>query len=201
MFDRAVRRRIDPWLDGLADRCIAGGLSANTITVAGFGFGLIAMLLIATRHDLVGLVALAVNRVADGVDGAVARRVGPTDLGGYLDIVLDFLVYAGIPLAFAVSRPEQALPAAFLIFSFVGTGTTFLAFAIFERRGGAAGAASQGKAFHYLGGLTEGSETVACFAIMLLFPGVFATAAWLFGTLCWITTLGRIQVAVAALRR
>jgi phosphatidylglycerophosphate synthase len=200
MFDRAARRAVDPLVDRLADRCVARGLSANAVTAIGFGFGLLAMLLVALRHDLLGLLALAVNRTADGVDGAVARRTGATELGGYLDIVCDFLVYAGIPLAFALGRPEQALPAAFLIFSFVGTGTTFLAFAIFTARPGENGARSQGKSFHYLGGLTEGSETIACFVIVLLFPGLFAPAAWLFGALCWITTAGRILAAVTALR-
>jgi phosphatidylglycerophosphate synthase len=195
MLDRAARRRLDPLLDRWAERCIALGLSANAVTLAGFAIGLLAMLFVAAGHDLVGLILLLLNRAADGIDGAVARRTRPTERGGYLDIVLDFILYSGVPFAFAVGHPEQALAAAFLIFSFVGTGTSFLAFAIFKRD-----APKQGKAFHYLGGLTEGTETIAFFMLVLLFPGAFGIAAWIFGGLCWLTTVGRIGAAASALR-
>jgi phosphatidylglycerophosphate synthase len=195
MFDRAARRRLDPLLDRSAERCIALGLSADAVTLIGFGIGLLAMLFIALGHDVIGLVLLLLNRMADGVDGAVARRTLPTTRGGYLDIVLDFILYSGVPFAFAVGHPEHALAAAFLIFSFVGTGTSFLAFAIFKRD-----APREGKAFHYLGGLTEGAETIAFFVLVLLFPSTFTVAAWIFGVLCWLTTLGRIGAAVNALR-
>jgi phosphatidylglycerophosphate synthase len=195
MLDRAARRRFDPLLDRWAESCIARGLSANAVTVIGFGIGLLAMLAIATGHNLIGLVLLLLNRAADGVDGAIARRTQPTERGGYLDIVLDFILYAGVAFAFAVGHPAQALAAAFLIFSFVGTGTSFLAFAIFNRD-----APRMGKAFHYLGGLTEGTETIALFVIVLLFPNAFSVAAWIFGALCWVTTAGRIGAAVSALR-
>ena len=195
MFDRAARRRLDPLLDRWAEACVARGISANAVTVAGFSLGLVAMLLVATGHDLLGLILLLANRVADGLDGAIARRTRPTERGGYLDIVLDFIVYSGLPFAFALGHPEHAVAAAFLIFSFVGTGTSFLAFAIFKR-----GAPTLGKAFHYLGGLTEGTETIAFFVLVLLFPGVFGVAAVIFGLLCWLTTAGRIAAAVRALR-
>jgi phosphatidylglycerophosphate synthase len=195
MLDRAARRRLDPLLDRWAERCIALGLSANAVTLAGFAIGLLAMLFVAAGHDLVGLILLLLNRAADGIDGAVARRTRPTERGGYLDIVLDFILYSGVPFAFAVGHPEQALAAAFLIFSFVGTGTSFLAFAIFKRD-----APKQGKAFHYLGGLTEGTETIAFFVLVLLFPSAFSVAAWIFGGLCWLTTVGRIGAAASALR-
>src|SRR4051812_34390158 len=107
MLDRAARRRLDPLLDRLAAGCIARGLSANTVTLIGFGIGLLAMLFIALRHDLIGLLLLLLNRTADGVDGAVARRTQATERGGYLDIVLDFILYSGVPFAFAVGHPEQ----------------------------------------------------------------------------------------------
>jgi phosphatidylglycerophosphate synthase len=195
VFDRAARRRLDPLLERIAAHCIARGLSANAVTLIGFGIGLLGLLAIATRHDLIGLALLLLNRTADGVDGAIARRTRPTERGGYLDIVLDFILYSGVPFAFAVGRPEQALAASFLIFAFVGTGTSFLAFAIFKPD-----APTMGKAFHYLGGLTEGTETIAFFAIVLLFPNLFGVAAWIFGALCWLTTAGRIAAAVRALR-
>ena len=202
MLDRAARRLVDPPLERLAAACAARKIGANAVTLAGFGFGLLAMLGVAGEHYLLALVPLGLNRVADGLDGALARRSRPTDLGGYLDIVLDFIFYAGFVLAFAVADPARGVAAAFLIFSFVGTGTSFLAFAIFEAKRGAVGigAASNGKAFRYLGGLTEGTETILLFVFICLFPSAFVPAAWLFGIACWLTTFGRILTAVRELR-
>ena len=124
-----------------------------------------------------------------------------SDLGGYLDIVLDFLFYSGVVFFFAVGRPEEALPAAFLIFSFVGTGASFLAFAAVAAKRGITTAARGEKSIYYLGGLTEGSETIALFVAICLFPQHFAWFAWTFGALCWLTTTVRITMAVETFRR
>ena len=202
MLDRAARRLVDPPLGRLAAVLAARQVTANTVTLIGFGFGLLAMILVAGERYLPALAALALNRLADGVDGALARRTRPTDLGGYLDIVLDFIFYAGFVLAFAVAEPARGVAAAFLIFSFVGTGTSFLAFAIFEAKRGAVSPlqANAGKAFRYLGGLTEGTETFLFFIFLCLFPAAFFPAAWLFGIACWLTTLGRVLAAARELR-
>ena len=85
---------------------------------------------------MIALLLILLNRVADGVDGAIARRLGSTDLGGYLDILCDFIFYAAVPLGFALARPENGAAAAFLIFSFVGTGSSFLAYAAIAAKRG-----------------------------------------------------------------
>src|SRR5262245_17555540 len=123
MLDRAARRLIDPVLDQLALAAQQRGVTANQITVAGFGLGLAAMGAIALQAYALALLLLLANRLADGIDGALARRAGATDLGGYLDIVLDFIIYSGTAFAFALAQPEHALAASFLIFSFMGTGS------------------------------------------------------------------------------
>jgi phosphatidylglycerophosphate synthase len=143
---------------------------------------------------------LLANRLADGIDGALARRTGATDLGGYLDIVLDFIIYSGCAFAFALAQPENALAAAFLIFSFMGTGSSFLAFAIFAAKRKLDGEAATNKSFYYLGGITEGTETILLFVIILLFPSWFPITAYVYGALCWLTTIGRIGAAVQRLR-
>jgi phosphatidylglycerophosphate synthase len=200
VLDRAARRLIDPVLDRLAVAAQQRGFSANQITVAGFACGLAAMAAIALQSYALGLLLLLVNRLADGVDGALAKRVGATDLGGYLDIVLDFIIYSGAAFALAVAQPEHALAAAFLIFSFMGTGSSFLAFAIFAAKRRLDGEAATNKGFYYLGGITEGTETILLFVTVLLFPGWFPAAACVYGTLCWVTTIGRIGAAVRRLR-
>ncbi len=200
MLDAAARRVIDPPLDSFARRLARRGLSANAVTLVGFAFGVGAWAALACQFYALALALIAANRAADGVDGALARRLGPTDLGGYLDIVLDFVFYAGVPFAVAVGRPDDALPAAFLVFAFVGTGTSFLAFSAVAAKRGVTTEARGKKAIYYLGGLTEGVETIALFVVICLRPDWFAPLAWGFGTLCWVTTLTRVGTAVRVLR-
>jgi phosphatidylglycerophosphate synthase len=187
-------------LEQLAAAAQQRRITANQVTVAGFACGLAAMAAIALQSYGLGLLLLLANRLADGVDGALARRNGATDLGGYLDIVLDFIIYSGAAFAFALAQPDHALAAAFLIFSFMGTGSSFLAFAIFAAKRKLDGEEAANKSFYYLGGITEGTETILLFVIVLLFPGWFPAAAYLYGTLCWLTTVGRIGAAVQRLR-
>jgi phosphatidylglycerophosphate synthase len=201
VLDARLRRLIDPPLDRLSVPLAARGLSANAITVVGFALGLGAAAAIVWRAYLLGLALLLLNRLCDGLDGAVARQRGLSDLGGFLDIVLDFLIYSVVPLAFALADPAaNALAAAFLIFSFVGTGSSFLAYAIMAAKRGIATELRGRKSLYYLGGLTEGTETIVAFVLACLWPAWFPLIAWIFGALCWLTTATRIAVAVQTLR-
>ena len=196
LFDARIRRLIDPPLDRLAAVLARLGLGANAVTVGGFLLGAGAWAALALQKYDLALALIAANRLADGLDGAVARRLGATDLGGYLDIVLDFFFYAGVPFFFAVGRPEHALPAAFLVFSFVGTGSSFLAFAAVAAKRRITTEARGRKAIYYLGGLTEGAETIGVFVLICVWPENFAWFAWVFGGLCWMTTATRVAAAV-----
>jgi phosphatidylglycerophosphate synthase len=201
MLDARLRRLIDPPLDRLCAPLARYGLAANLTTVVGFVIGLAAMAAIAGQAYGLGLGLLLLNRLLDGMDGALARRLGITDLGGFLDILADFIVYAGVPLAFALADPDaNALPAAFLIFSFIGTATSFLAFAVMAAKRGITTELRGRKSLYYLGGLTEGSETIFAFVLACLWPAWFAPIAWLFGGLCWLTTATRVTVAWQTLR-
>ena len=194
MFDVGMRKLIDPPLDRLGRWVAALGVSANTVTLVGFAIGLVAVPLLAIEAYGVALVAIAVNRVFDGLDGAVARHQRPTDFGGYLDIVCDFIFYAAVPVGFALARPEaNGVAAAVLILSFVGTGSSFLAYAIIAAKRGVSTTARGSKSFFHIGGLTEGTETIAFFVVMCLLPGLFVVLAFTFSTLAWLTTIGRIH--------
>jgi phosphatidylglycerophosphate synthase len=201
VLDARLRRLIDPPLDRLSGPLVASGISANAVTVAGFAIGLCAAAAIAGRAYLLGLALLLLNRLSDGLDGAIARRRGLTDFGGFLDIVLDFLIYAAVPFAFALADPAtNALAAAFLIFSFMGTGSSFLAYAIMAAKRGVSAELRGRKSLYYLGGLTEGTETILAFVLACLWPALFPWIALIFGLLCWLTTATRIAVAVQTLR-
>jgi len=191
MFDAPLRRLIDAPMDRLGARLARVGARPDNLTAAGFVFGAAAAGALALEAYGWALALIALNRLADGLDGAVARSVGVTDFGGFLDIVADFLVYSGLIFGFAVGRPDMALPAAFLIFAFVGTGTTFLAFAVFAAKRGIETRERGLKSLFYIGGLTEGAETIACLIAICLFPDAFAWIAYGFGALCWLTTLAR----------
>lgn len=170
----------------------AAGTSADAITLAGFAVGLAGVLAAAMSAFGLALLCLALNRLADGLDGAVARLGTPTDRGAFLDIALDFLFYALFPLGFALADPAvNALPAAVLIASFVGTGSSFLAFAIVAERRGLAAADYPSKGIHYLGGLTEGAETIAFLAAICLWPKAFPVLALVFAAACFVTTATR----------
>jgi phosphatidylglycerophosphate synthase len=193
MLDRFALPLLKPLLEGAARRLVHRGIGADAVTVAGFAIGVAAAAAIALAEPLLGLALIVASRLADGLDGAIARLTAPTDRGAFLDITLDFLFYASIPLAFAVQDPAaNALPAAILLTSFMGTGASFLAFAVLAERRGLASTVLPDKGFFYLGGLTEASETLACFALMCLWPQHFAVWAIGFAGLCALTTVTRI---------
>jgi phosphatidylglycerophosphate synthase len=193
MFDRQLLALSKPLVDRIAATLARRGNTADEISITGFGFGVIAIIMIGSGHVLGAIVPLLINRLLDGVDGALARMSEPTDRGAFLDITLDFLFYAGIPLAFAFSDPPQnALAAAALLAAFIGTGVTFLAFAIMAEKRGEKSTAYPSKAFYYLGGLAEGFETVVCFIAMCLWPQHFALIAYTYASMCCVTTFTRM---------
>ncbi len=195
MFDAALRNIIDPPLNAMGTKIAAIGVSANTVTVVGFLLGMLSVPFIATEHYGVALILIVLNRLFDGLDGAVARHSLLTNFGGYLDIVCDFIFYAAVVFGFALARPENALYAAFLIFSFMGTGSSFLTYAIMAEKYGISTDIQGRKSLYYLGGLAEGGETIAAMLLMCIFPDYFLIIALVFGAMCWITTVTRIYAA------
>lgn len=200
MFDHRLNTALRGPLTAMARQLQARGLRPDTLTWAGFAVGLLALPLIASGHSGLALLAIALNRLADGLDGALARLGQPTDRGAFLDITLDFVFYASIPLGFALADPTaNGLAAALLLFGFMGTGSSFLAFAVLAARRGLHSTAFPNKGLYYLGGLTESTETVAVFVCMCLWPAWFVPLACGFAALCGLTTATRIVAALNAL--
>ena len=193
MFDRQATALIKPAVTWLARRLAAAGVGANALTFAGFGIGVLAALLAAGQWYTSAAALVLLSRLLDALDGAVARQTAPTDRGGFMDITLDFLFYAAMPLAFAVADPARnALAAAALLAAFMGTGASFLAFEVVAAQRGMASTAYPDKSFFFLGGLTEGGETLAFFVAMCLWPQHFALLAWVFCVACVLTTATRL---------
>jgi phosphatidylglycerophosphate synthase len=192
VLDPILKPRLDPFLDRAARRLAAAGISANAVTLAGLALGLASAGLITAGAFLPALVLLGLSRIADGLDGAVARAVGPSPFGGYADICADFAFYAAIPLAFVALDPgANGVAGALLLASFYINGASFLGFAILAERYGLPADPRRRKGFHHSAGLLEASETIAFFVILCLFPASFPWLASIFALLCSATAAGR----------
>ncbi len=199
MLDRFARPLIDPPLDRMGGRLAAMGATADGVTLAGFGFGMLAAGTIAFGVPAWALLPLLASRLLDGLDGAVARATRPTDFGGYLDIWCDFAFYGAVPFAFAFLDPANALAAAFLLLSFYVNGTSFLGYSAVAERRGLSTQAQGVKSLYYSAGLLEGTETIAFFVLLCLLPQYFVPLAWGFGGLCLLTALARVANARTSL--
>ncbi|QQS12869.1 MAG: CDP-alcohol phosphatidyltransferase family protein [Rhodospirillales bacterium] len=199
MLDPLMRRLVDPPLKAAGRRLAAWGVGADALTVAGLAVGLLAVPLIIHGWFLCALAVVALNRVIDGLDGAVARHRGPTDFGGYLDIVADMLFYAGVVLGFALRDPAaNGVWAAVLLASFVGTCASFLGWAVIAAKRGDTTEARGRKSFFHSAGVIEGTETIAFLVALCLFPRWFAEMAAVFAALCLWTVVMRVLAARAA---
>lgn len=194
MLDQRMRRLLAPGLESVARRIAATGVRANHLSLAGAGLGLAAGLAIAGDSMALAIGLALVSRLADGLDGPLARLRGGTDFGGYLDIVCDFVFYVAIPLGFAVRDPSVALPTAFVLAGYVLTGVSFLAYAsVAERRGVTDDA--DNRSFIFQPGLAEGSETLLFYFTALLLPGWYASLAWFYALVCFYTATSRSVLA------
>ena len=197
MLDTLMRPVIDPPLNAAGRMLAKRGATANAVTAAGLVIALLAAIAIGVGYFTLGLALIVVNRIIDGLDGAVARASAPTDRGGYLDIMVDYVFYASIPLAFAIADPTaNAVPAAALLASFCLTGTSFLAFAAIAAKRGIETDAHGRKSFFYSTGIIEGTETIAFFILMAALPGWFPLLAWVCAGLCVLTAIQRSLLAV-----
>lgn len=202
MLDATLRPLIDPPLQAAGKAIARLGISASAVTFIGLAVALAAMAAIAFRWFGIGLALIVLNRVLDGLDGAVARATRPTDAGGFFDIVADYVFYAGIPLAFAIADPAgNALAATALLAGFCLTCSSFLAFAAIAAKRGLSTVTHGHKSFFYSKGLVEGTETIVFFVLMAAVPGWFSTLAWLLAALCVVTAAQRAVLAYKAFGR
>jgi phosphatidylglycerophosphate synthase len=196
MLDGLMRRTIDPALAQAGRLLAAHGVLADGVTALALASGLAAALLIGLDHLVAALALIALSRLFDGLDGAVARASAKTDRGGYLDIVFDFTFYGAVPLAFAFRDPSDAVPAAVLLFAFYVNGASFLAYAALAAKRGLETAVRGDKSIYFTAGLAEATETILVFALMCILPSWFGWLAWGFAGLTLATAMGRIAMAI-----
>lgn len=193
MIDPSLNKLLRPPLALAAKPLVRFGITANQVTVFGFVLGLLAVPAIMTEYFDLALALIVLNRLGDGLDGAIARQTQTTDAGGFLDISLDFIFYSAIVFAFIVSYPEQnAIAGSLLMLSFTATGSCFLAFAVMASKHNIDNPQYPNKSLHYMGGLAEGFETIVVLCLFCLFPEQFVAIALVYSAACFITAGVRI---------
>ncbi len=197
MLDTRLRPVLEPYLRAIATKCVQQRITADHMTLTGLGFGLAAAGMIAAGASFwLALLLFGLNRLADGLDGAIARLSTGSDRGGLLDIVCDFAVYGAVPLAFALRDPSAHAPAAcVLLFTFYVNGASFLAYAAMAARRNLPAPEGAPKALYFTTGLAEGTETILFFVAMMLWPAAFPVLAMVFALVCLVTCLARIRLA------
>jgi phosphatidylglycerophosphate synthase len=192
MIDRFIYDALAPFYRRIAGPFVAAGITANQLTLVGFLIGISALPLLAHGYYRLALLAILLNRFLDGLDGAVARATAVSDRGAFLDITLDFLFYGAVPLGFCLADPSSnALAAAVLLFSFIGTGSSFLAASVIAGKRGMT-ARHFRKGIFFTAGLMEGFETSLAFGLMCVLPSHFSIIAYFFAALCLLTTVLRL---------
>lgn len=196
MLDRHIRPLIDPPLNMIGGQIARLGFSANTVTLVGLAFGIAAAGAIAAQAYILAVLLILASRLADGLDGAVARAHGVSDFGGYLDITCDYVFYAAIPLAFVILDPAaHGVAGAFLLLSFYVNAGSFLGFSVLAERRKMHSGTHGVKSLYFTGGLLEGTETILFFIALCLLPNWFVPLAFGFGVLCLVTAVARVLLA------
>lgn len=197
MLDARTRRLVGPAVDGVAARLDRVGVGPGAVTAVGLAVGVAACVLAATGAWIAALALWLANRSLDGVDGALARRRGPTDLGGMLDFLADFVVYGGFVVAAAIAVPDARVAACVLLAVYLLNNVALLSFAsLIEKRGLDLG---DERSLRFTAGLTEGTETIAAYVLLCLLPEHAGTIMWVFAALVAITVAQRVRLAVVVL--
>ena len=198
MFDRSIQRLIQKPLSFLG-KFLLKIFQPNHITFIGFFFGIMMCFLIFMHSYFLAILFLFLNRLCDGLDGVMARQTSPSPLGAYLDIILDFIIYAAFVLVFSLENEINLITGVFLLFTYICTGTTFLTQAIIQPQLDYSQQQDNvedeiPKSFIYASGLIEGTETIFFMFLCLIMPKAFPILGFLFSVMCLITAIARVII-------
>lgn len=191
MKDAVLREQKDRVLEPLA-RSFFRSVSPNLISIAALIPGLLSAVAIVQGELVWGISFWLINRVLDGLDGVVARiHDKQSDFGGYLDLLLDYVVYLAIPIAFVIVAPTPAhtwtIIALLAAYQINSLSWTLLSSLLEKRQAAAAGRLTS---IEMPAGLIEGSETVVFYTLFFLLP---AYIPWLFGVMAGLVVVTAVQ--------
>ncbi len=199
MLDSIARPLKNRLLRPVASR-LAARVHPNAITLASALFGLLAALAVSQGRFDLGILGWALNRILDGLDGAVAREGGrQTDFGGYIDIVADFIVYAAIPLGVAIHFATAAswLATSVMLATFyVNSASWMYLAALLEKRSAGAGKTDEETSITMPDALVGGTETLLLYSAFLALPAFALQIFWLTTILTAVSILQRVSWAV-----
>ncbi|SFN83710.1 CDP-alcohol phosphatidyltransferase [Geodermatophilus obscurus] len=203
MLDGTTRRLVAPALEALAARVDRPAVTPDRVTLLGLALGLGSAVAAATALWIPALVLWLLSRVADGLDGVLARRRAaagepPSAAGGYLDVTADFLVYGATVAGVAIGWGGSLLPFVAVLVAYYLNGATFLAFSSLAERTGRR--LDDGRSLSFLGGLAEGTETVLVHSLWLVLPGHAGTIAWVWAGVVGVSGVQRMVAGYRALR-
>lgn len=193
MLDSLIRARLRPGIEPVAAALDRRGVAPGAITAVGLAVGVGACVAAALAAWPLALVLWLLNRGFDGLDGAVARRRGPTDLGGMLDFLADFVVYGGFIVGVAIALPDARIACAALLAAYLLNNVALLSFAsLVEKRRLPHG---DERSLRFTAGLTEGTETIVAYSAICIVPAHAATIAWIFAAMVLFTVGQRVDLA------
>ncbi len=190
MLDQIVRPIVARPLDRAAQSLDRAGVTPAGVTATGLGLGVASCVAIIAGAWWLGMGFWLLNRLADGLDGSLARRRGgPTDFGGFTDLLSDFTVYAAIIVAMAIRVSDARIAAIFVLFAYYLSGTAGLAWSNLAARRGAVG---DSRTFIFPAGLAEGTETVIAYVVMFAFPAHLEALLWTWSAVVGVTVVQRV---------
>ncbi|MEV0889073.1 CDP-alcohol phosphatidyltransferase family protein [Streptomyces microflavus] len=206
MLDTRVRAVLSRPLDRLAGYLDHPGVSPGRLTGLGVLLGLAGAGAAAAGWWPTAAALWLLSRLADGLDGPLARRRGAdrgSGAGGFLDITADFLVYGAFVVGVAVGAGGSALPFLLVLLAYYVNGTVFLAFSSIAERTGrrpSQDRLSGGRSLNFLGGLAEGGETIVVHTLWCVLPSHAHTIAWAWAAVVAVTAAHRTFTGYRLLR-
>ena len=175
------------FLDRLASWLVRAGVTADGLSYAALGLGLIGAALFYVGCGGWALAALVGSGLCDAVDGRVARLGnGATAWGGVLDLTFDRIVEAAVLLGIALPHPAWHLPALVLACTWYVNLCVFLAV-------GAASDQAREKLIVYPPGLLERGEALVFALAVVVAPAWMPLAAYVYAALEVYTAAQRLR--------
>ena len=193
MRDVALRAQKDRLLTPLAESFFAA-VHPNVVSVLAFTVGALAAVAVLRHAYLLGLGLWITNRVLDGLDGLVARtHAKQSDFGGYLDLLLDYLVYLLVPISFVAADPAPVnlWAVLLLISSYVLNAVSWIMLsALLEKR--RMHSVGRLTSIEMPAGLIEGAETILFYMLFYFVPAHIAVAFAVMALLVFFTAGQRV---------
>ncbi|HXV93111.1 MAG TPA: CDP-alcohol phosphatidyltransferase family protein [Pseudonocardia sp.] len=203
MLDAPVRRLLDRPLDRVAAAVDVRWVTPDRLTAAGLVLGLGSAVAAATGAWWTSAVLWLVSRLADGIDGPLARRrrargLGDAGAGGFFDITADFTVYGATVVGVALGSGGPLWPFLLVLLAYYVNGAAFLAFSSIAERSGRR--IDDGRSLSFLGGLAEGTETIVVHTLWLLVPWWAPQIAVVWAAVVGVGAAQRMVAGYRALR-